>query len=161
MGLGKTIQTISFLNSLNYEQRIDGPFLIVAPATTLYNWLKEFKIWAEYLNVIVYTGTQESRDMIRDIEFYYKNTSPRQCKFNALITSYDTAIFDSAVLKKINWEVLVVDEAHRLKNADSKFFKVSSQLETKHKILLTGTPLQNNILELINLIEFIAPTKAK
>jgi len=99
--------------------------------------------------------------MIRDIEFYYKNTSPRQCKFNALITSYDTAIFDSAVLKKINWEVLVVDEAHRLKNADSKFFKVSSQLETKHKILLTGTPLQNNILELINLIEFIAPTKAK
>lgn len=69
----------------------------MAPATTLYNWLKEFKKWAEKFNVIVYTGNQESRDIIRKREFYYKRSndkSPKVCKFNALITSYDTAIND-------------------------------------------------------------------
>lgn len=83
------------------------------------------------------------------------------CKFNALITSYEIAIIDQSIIKKIQWECLIVDEAHRLKNNDSKFFKVCSQFSSKHIILLTGTPLQNNIFELINLIEFIAPTKAK
>ena len=99
MGLGKTIQTISFLNCLQYEKQISGPFLIIAPATTLYNWLKEFKRWADRFNVVVYTGNQESRDLIRKKEFYYGNKEAIQ--FNAIITSYDTTIIDQAVFKKI------------------------------------------------------------
>jgi SNF2 family DNA or RNA helicase len=93
------------------------------------------------MNVVVYTGNQESREIIRALEFYYKSSKSCTCKFNVLITSYDTAINDDTELRKIKWEVLVVDEAHRLKNADSKFFKVSSMLDTRHKVLLTGTPL--------------------
>ncbi|CAD8047864.1 unnamed protein product [Paramecium primaurelia] len=160
MGLGKTIQTISFLNFLQYEHKKSGPFLIIGPATILYNWLKELKKWAETFNVIVYTGNQESRDIIKAKEFYYSNNN-NVCKFNVLITSYDIAIIDQAIIKKINWECLIIDEAHRLKNNDSKFFKVCSQFSSQHIILLTGTPLQNNLQELINLIEFIAPQKVK
>ncbi|KAL4501101.1 hypothetical protein ABPG73_013839 [Tetrahymena malaccensis] len=170
MGLGKTVQTVSFLNYLYYEKDIDGPFMVVAPASTLYNWLREFTIWGDKFNVLVYTGNQASRSLIRHREFYFKIKNPLKKgkkkkdlvpKFNALITSYDTAINDAHFLRKIQWECLVVDEAHRLKNNESKFFKISSTIQTRHKVLLTGTPLQNNILELLNLIEFICPQKAK
>lgn len=171
MGLGKTIQTLSFLYYLYHEKQIDGPFLVVGPSTTLYNWLRETQIWTQKFNVIVYIGNPDSREIIRQREFYYRQPPARskkskkkpapQVKFNILITSYDIAIMDTAYLKKISWSVLVVDEAHRLKNNQSKFFQMSSMLKARHKVLLTGTPLQNNILELFNLIEFISPQKAK
>lgn len=84
------------------------------------------------MNVIVYMGNAEAREIIRYREFYYRNSTLNQkkkvtldTKFNALITSYETAVIDSNILKKINWECMVVDEAHRLKNNESKFFKVS------------------------------------
>jgi SNF2 family DNA or RNA helicase len=121
------------------------------------------------MNVIVYMGNPESREIMREREFYFKDLSKRGGaknksrvpKFNVVITSYDTAINDIYTLKRIYWECLVVDEAHRLKNNESKFFKTSQMIRTKHKVLLTGTPLQNNIIELLNLIEFITPAKAK
>ena len=100
------------------------------------------------MNVIVYMGNAEAREIIRYREFYYRNSTLNQkkkvtldTKFNALITSYETAVIDSNILKKINWECMVVDEAHRLKNNESKFFKVSQTIKTKYKVLLTGTPL--------------------
>lgn len=84
------------------------------------------------MNVIVYMGNAESREIIRYREFYYRNSTINQkkkvtldTKFHALITSYETAIIDANILKKIHWECMVVDEAHRLKNNESKFFKVS------------------------------------
>jgi SNF2 family DNA or RNA helicase len=74
-----------------------------------------------------------------------------------MITSYEIAMNDISFLKKINWKAMVVDEAHRLKNNESKFFKLSYTIKSGFKMLLTGTPLQNNIGELFNLIEFICP----
>lgn len=102
--------------------------------------------------MLVYAGNQVSRSLIRQREFYFKIKNKKSGekskkkkefmpKFNALITSYDTAINDAHFLRKIKWECLVVDEAHRLKNNESKFFKISSTISTKHKVLLTGTPL--------------------
>lgn len=90
-------------------------------------------------------GNPESREAIRNSEFYYKTRdksfNKKVPKFNVLVTSYETAINDSMFLKKFNWETMIVDEAHRLKNNDSKFFKVAQTIKTKHKLLLTGTPL--------------------
>ena len=84
------------------------------------------------MNVIVYMGNAESREIIRYREFYYRNSTINQkkkvtldTKFHVLITSYEIAIIDANILKKIHWECMVVDEAHRLKNNESKFFKVS------------------------------------
>jgi SNF2 family DNA or RNA helicase len=137
----------------------------------MYNWSRELSVWGDRMNTVVYMGNPDSREKMRDMEFYFNkaNTSnnsnnnannannnngggakkKRALKFNVLITSYDTAISDLNVFKKISWECLVVDEAHRLKNNDSKFFKTSQQISTKFKVLLTGTPLQNNIIEVI------------
>jgi len=182
MGLGKTIQTLSFLNHLCEKQQIDGPFLVIAPATTLLNWQKECNIWCPTFNSVVYIGNQDSREIIRKKEFFFNkaatlagskglndkkkkeigtNALKTLTKFNILITSYEMAMQECKFLKKICWEVMIIDEAHRLKNNDSKFFKITMEYITKFKILLTGTPLQNNIMELINLIEFISPQKAK
>ena len=78
-------------------------------------------------------------------------------KFNVVVVSYEIAMIDAAFLKKVEWETLIIDEAHRLKNGQSKFFREASLFQSRYKILLTGTPLQNNILELITLVSFIAP----
>lgn len=95
-------------------------------------------------------GNPESREFMRNYEFYFRNREdaskkgkklPKVPKFNCLITSYDTAINDAQYLRKFHWETMVVDEAHRLKNNESKFFKIASTIKTKHKLLLTGTPL--------------------
>lgn len=173
MGLGKTIQTLALLNFLFEKQGIEGPFIVIAPATTLLNWQKEINIWCPSVNSVVYIGNQDSREIIRKKEFFFnkvpanekkgRNNSAMKSitKFNILITSYEMAIQECKFLKRIAWETMVIDEAHRLKNNDSKFFKISMEYTTKFKILLTGTPLQNNIMELVNLIEFISPEKAR
>ena len=179
MGLGKTIQTLSLLNFLCEKQQIEGPFLVVAPATTLLNWQKECNVWVPALNSVVYIGNQDSREIIRKKEFFFNKAATLAgskgvdkrgktltnlktiTKFNILITSYEMAMQEYKFLKKIAWEVMIIDEAHRLKNNESKLFKISIEYSTKFKILLTGTPLQNNIMELMNLIEFISPEKAK
>lgn len=180
MGLGKTIQTLSLLNYLYEKQLIEGPFLVIAPASTLLNWQKECNLWSPALNSVVYIGNRDSRAVIQSKEIFFKkaatlagsklqfdkkgknqNNLKTVTKFNILITSYEMAMQENLFLKKIFWEVMIIDEAHRLKNNDSKFFKMTMEYVTKFKILLTGTPLQNNIMELINLIEFISPEKAK
>lgn len=119
----------------------------MTPSSTLYNWLREFSIWGDKLNALVYAGNQISRSLIRQREFFYKLKNKKGKvtkkpelipKFHALITSYDTAINDMHFLRQIKWDCLIVDEAHRLKNNESKFFKIASTIQTKHKVLLTG-----------------------
>ena len=163
MGLGKTIQTLSFLYFLKHECDIEGPFLIVAPASTLINWLRESNIWTPKFNSIVYMGNQEAREIIRSKEFFFfgPKNQQKQCKFNCLITNYEICLQDAKYLKRIKWEVFIIDEAHRLKNNNSRLFKEANSFKVKFKILLTGTPLQNSINELINLVEFLNPSKAK
>lgn len=157
MGLGKTIQTISFLNYLYNAHSLYGPFLLVVPLSTLTAWQKEFDNWAPEMNVVVYVGDGVSRNMIRSYEWYHPGNG--RVKFNALLTTYEILLRDKAFLSSIQWAVLGVDEAHRLKNDESFLYKFLFEFNTNHRLLITGTPLQNSLRELWALLHFIMPDR--
>nr|XP_028962582.1 CHD3-type chromatin-remodeling factor PICKLE isoform X1 [Malus domestica] len=169
MGLGKTIQSIAFLASL-FEEKV-SPHLVVAPLSTLRNWEREFATWAPQMNVVMYVGSSQARAVIREYEFYFPKNHKKikkkksgqivseskqdRIKFDVLLTSYEMINLDSTSLKPIKWECMIVDEGHRLKNKDSKLFSSLQQYWTNHRVLLTGTPLQNNLDELFMLMHFL------
>lgn len=154
MGLGKTVQAISFLNYAHLHEGLKTPFLIIAPLVTLYNWHREFSTWTN-MNVVIYTGPKEARNTIREHEFNYPDgTGP---KFDVLVTNYELIINDTDVFTQFNWTYLIVDEAQRLKNANSKLFSALANVHSDHRILLTGTPIQNTLEELVSLLEFLHP----
>ncbi|OZC07125.1 protein, SNF2 family [Onchocerca flexuosa] len=161
MGLGKTVQTICFLQKV-YEYGIHGPFLIVVPLSTIHNWQREFETWTD-MNTIVYHGSASSRQIIQQTEFYYrpeelKGGKRNVVKFDALITTFEMVVSDCDVLKQINYQVCIIDEAHRLKNRNCKLLTSGLlSLTAEHRVLLTGTPLQNNIEELYSLLNFLEP----
>ena len=157
MGLGKTIQTICFLYYLHMSQSLHGPFLCVVPLSTMTAWQREFQIWAPDLNVVTYIGDVQSREMIRQYDFHFENTT--KFKFNAILTTYEILLKDKIFLGALNWAALLVDEAHRLKNDDSLLYKALKEFKTNHRLLITGTPLQNSLKELWALLHFIMPTK--
>uniref|UniRef100_A0A8C3L1D1 DNA helicase n=1 Tax=Chrysolophus pictus TaxID=9089 RepID=A0A8C3L1D1_CHRPC len=157
MGLGKTIQTISFLSYLFHQHQLYGPFLVVVPLSTLTSWQREFEVWAPEINVVVYIGDLMSRNMIREYEWIHSQS--KRLKFNALITTYEILLKDKAVLGSISWAFLGVDEAHRLKNDDSLLYKTLIDFKSNHRLLITGTPLQNSLKELWSLLHFIMPEK--
>ncbi|KAM7323866.1 hypothetical protein ACRRTK_016171 [Alexandromys fortis] len=171
MGLGKTVQTIVFLYSLYKEGHSKGPYLVSAPLSTIINWEREFEMWAPDFYVVTYTGDKESRSVIRENEFSFEDNAIRggkkvfrmkkevQIKFHVLLTSYELITIDQAILGSIEWACLVVDEAHRLKNNQSKFFRVLNSYKIDYKLLLTGTPLQNNLEELFHLLNFLTPER--
>ncbi|RCN45911.1 hypothetical protein ANCCAN_08076, partial [Ancylostoma caninum] len=164
MGLGKTVQTITFLSQI-YEYGIHGPFLIVVPLSTIHNWVREFETWTD-MNAVVYHGSQHSRDVIQQYEIYYSkqhsagNKSWRKnlVKLDALITTFEMVVTDCEFLRKIPYKVCVIDEAHRLKNRNCKLLTGGLHaFRMEHRVLLTGTPLQNNIEELFSLLNFLHP----
>ncbi|XP_068214865.1 chromodomain-helicase-DNA-binding protein Mi-2 homolog isoform X13 [Palaemon carinicauda] len=170
MGLGKTIQTIVFLYSLYKEGHSKGPFIVAVPLSTIINWEREFEVWAPDFYVVTYVGDRDSRTMIREHELSFEEGAVRSAskatrirttnvKFNVLLTSYEMVSMDQACLGSLEWACLVVDEAHRLKSNQSKFFRVLSQYNIQYRLLLTGTPLQNNLEELFHLLNFLAPDK--
>ncbi|KAK8383242.1 hypothetical protein O3P69_011625 [Scylla paramamosain] len=170
MGLGKTIQTIAFLYSLYKEGHSKGPFLVAVPLSTIINWEREFEMWAPDFYVVTYVGDRESRTMIREHELSFEEGAVRSAskatrirttnvKFNVLLTSYEMISMDQACLGSLEWACLVVDEAHRLKSNQSKFFRVLNQYNIMYRLLLTGTPLQNNLEELFHLLNFLCPEK--
>nr|CAB3230448.1 chromodomain-helicase-DNA-binding protein 4 [Phallusia mammillata] len=171
MGLGKTIQTIVFVKSLVVENHTKGPFLISVPLSTMINWEREFDLWAPELYVVSYYGDRDARSVIRENEFSfddgairsskmaYRMKSGCQVKFHVLLTSYEMCTIDATTLASVDWAMVCIDEAHRLKNNQSKFFKVLSDYNVGHKLLLTGTPLQNNLEELFHLLNFLCPAK--
>ncbi|KAL0268514.1 UNVERIFIED_CONTAM: hypothetical protein PYX00_010429 [Menopon gallinae] len=169
MGLGKTIQTITFLYSLYKEGHCKGPFLVSAPLSTIINWEREFETWAPDFYVVTYVGDKDSRAVIRENELSFEEGAVRgnkasrikasSIKFNVLLTSYELVSIDAACLGSIDWAVLVVDEAHRLKSNQSKFFRVLAGYNISYKLLLTGTPLQNNLEELFHLLNFMCRDK--
>ncbi|CAF0823138.1 unnamed protein product [Didymodactylos carnosus] len=155
MGLGKTIQTISFLSYIFKEHHVHGPFLIVVPLSTIQGWQQEFLRWSpSEMNTIVYIGDMLSREKIRQYEFY---STGKNLKFHTLITTYDFLLKDKQFLNSIQWAILMVDEAHRLKNDDSVLYRTLIQFNSQHRILITGTPLQNSLKELWSLLYFIMP----
>nr|CAG4651344.1 EOG090X0DZ9 [Simocephalus serrulatus] len=157
MGLGKTIQTISFLNYLFHAQQLYGPFLVVVPLSTMAAWQKEFAQWAPNINVVTYIGDMTSRDLLRQYEWCHPGN--KRLKFNALLTTYEILLKDKAFLGAVSWACLMVDEAHRLKNDDSLLYKSLKEFDTNHRLLITGTPLQNSLKELWSLLHFIMPEK--
>ncbi|XP_023605489.1 chromodomain-helicase-DNA-binding protein 1 isoform X8 [Myotis lucifugus] len=157
MGLGKTIQTISFLNYLFNEHQLYGPFLLVVPLSTLTSWQREIQTWASQMNAVVYLGDINSRNMIRTHEWMHPQT--KRLKFNILLTTYEILLKDKAFLGGLNWAFIGVDEAHRLKNDDSLLYKTLIDFKSNHRLLITGTPLQNSLKELWSLLHFIMPEK--
>ncbi|XP_022060688.2 chromodomain-helicase-DNA-binding protein 6 isoform X1 [Acanthochromis polyacanthus] len=159
MGLGKTIQSITFLYEI-FSMGIRGPFLIIAPLSTITNWEREFRTWT-HMNVIVYHGSQISRQMILQYEMFHRdpqgNTIPGVLKFHGVITTFEMIMADCPELKKLHWRCVVIDEAHRLKNRNCKLLEGLKLMNLEHKVLLTGTPLQNSVEELFSLLNFLEP----
>ena len=151
MGLGKTIQTISLLTYLIRKKNQQGPFLVIVPLSTLTNWNLEFEKWAPSVKRIVYKGPPLAR----------KNQQQqiRYGQFQVLLTTYEYIIKDKPVLSRIKWVHMIVDEGHRMKNAQSKLSNTLTQYySTRYRLILTGTPLQNNLPELWALLNFVLPT---
>ena len=158
MGLGKTVQVIAFVNYIVNWNKNRGPFLIVAPLSTLGHWQREFETWSN-LNVVLYHGTQASRDLIFDTEFYYfddrGHVIPGVNKFHVLITSYELVSKDLLRLSSVRFEAIIIDEGHRIKNSEGMLFQGIQEIQCDHKVILTGTPIQNQISELFTLLNLL------
>uniref|UniRef100_A0A8C0QS56 SWI/SNF related BAF chromatin remodeling complex subunit ATPase 2 n=1 Tax=Chelonoidis abingdonii TaxID=106734 RepID=A0A8C0QS56_CHEAB len=151
MGLGKTIQTIALITYLMEHKRLNGPYLIIVPLSTLSNWTYEFDKWAPSVVKISYKGTPAMRrSLVPQL---------RSGKFNVLLTTYEYIIKDKHILAKIRWKYMIVDEGHRMKNHHCKLTQVlNTHYVAPRRILLTGTPLQNKLPELWALLNFLLPT---
>ncbi|RUS15317.1 SNF2 family N-terminal domain-containing protein [Endogone sp. FLAS-F59071] len=162
MGLGKTVQTIGLLSYLFHTKHLYGPYLVVVPLSTTDNWMNEFKQWAPELNVVCYIGNRRSREVIRDHEFFLPGAhgsgpNSKKPKINVVVSTYEIVLKDRAELGAIKWTYLAVDEAHRLKNSQSQLHEALRDFNTVNRLLITGTPLQNNVKELLSLVNFLMP----
>ncbi|PLB49570.1 hypothetical protein P170DRAFT_437148 [Aspergillus steynii IBT 23096] len=151
MGLGKTIQTIALLAHLAVEHEVWGPHLVVVPTSVILNWEMEFKKWCPGFKIMTYYGNQEERRQKR--RGWMDDTN-----WNVLITSYQLVLQDQQVLKRRNWHYMILDEAHNIKNFRSQRWQALLTFRTRARLLLTGTPLQNNLTELWSLLFFLMPT---
>jgi SWI/SNF-related matrix-associated actin-dependent regulator of chromatin subfamily A member 5 len=149
MGLGKTIQSIAFMSYLKQYKKKNGYFLVAVPKSTMPNWCKELKTWCPSLNVVVLNPVKEERE--ETLKKIMKH------KFEVVVTSYEGINICISKLRKIKWECLIIDEAHRIKNENALLSKNVRLLESKFRLLVTGTPLQNNLHELWALLNFLLP----
>ncbi|KAI1778128.1 SWI/SNF family of DNA-dependent ATPase [Hypoxylon cercidicola] len=150
MGLGKTLQTISFLGYLRHIMDIKGPHLVIVPKSTLDNWKREFAKWTPEVDVLVLQGAKEERHALINERLVDE-------KFDVCITSYEMILREKAHLKKFAWEYIIIDEAHRIKNEESSLSQVIRLFNSRNRLLITGTPLQNNLHELWALLNFLLP----
>jgi helicase SWR1 len=150
MGLGKTIQTIALLAHLATEHEVWGPHLVVVPTSVMLNWEIEFKKWCPGFKIMTYYGSPEERKRKR---LGWKSDD----KWNVCITTYQLIIADQQVFKRRQWHFMILDEAHNIKNFESQRWQVMLKFNTRARLLLTGTPLQNNLTELWSLLYFLMP----
>lgn len=154
MGLGKTLQAISLIAFFK-EHNIQGPFLIVAPLSTVRNWIEEFKHWTPSVNTILYHGSKDEREAMRREKM--KMQDQTKVDFPVVVTSYEICMNDRKFLANYQWKYIIVDEGHRLKNMNCKLIKELMTYNSANRLLITGTPLQNNIAELWSLLHFLLP----
>uniref|UniRef100_A0ABI8ADG6 Chromodomain helicase DNA binding protein 1 like n=1 Tax=Felis catus TaxID=9685 RepID=A0ABI8ADG6_FELCA len=150
MGLGKTCQTIALFIYLAGRLNDEGPFLILCPLSVLSNWTEEMERFAPGLSCVTYAGDKEERA-------HLQQDLKQESRFHVLLTTYEICLKDSSFLKSFPWSVLVVDEAHRLKNQSSLLHKTLSEFSVVFSLLLTGTPIQNSLQELYSLLSFVEP----
>jgi superfamily II DNA or RNA helicase len=169
MGLGKTAQAAAFLDHLFHMENDRGPFLVVVPLTTIPHWQREFAAWTNF-RVCTYhdsQGGRDTREFIKTYEWFYYTRSAQgsvmrfrdQFKFDVLLTTYEVCIADEMDIREVPWSLLIVDEGQRLKNKANKLQQTLEHLSIERRLLLTGTPLQNNISELWALLNFVEPVK--
>lgn len=153
MGLGKTIQVIAFLGYLRERLNLHRHHLIIVPSSTLDNWEREFDTWCPEIKLLQYYGTQEYRAQIR--HYVHKNTN----EVDVVLTTYNIAQNpdDRKLFKRLGFEYIIFDEAHMLKNMKSGRYQGLIKIKSRRRILLTGTPLQNNLVELMSLLVFTMP----
>ncbi|XP_066923366.1 SWI/SNF-related matrix-associated actin-dependent regulator of chromatin subfamily A member 5-like [Clytia hemisphaerica] len=150
MGLGKTLQTISLIGYMKHHRNNSGPHIVIVPKSTLANWMAEFARWCPTIRTVCLIGNQDQRSaIIRD------TLLPGE--WDVLVTSYEMCIREKTVLKKFAWRFLCIDEAHRIKNEKSLLSSIVREFKSSNRLLLTGTPLQNNLHELWALLNFLLP----
>ncbi|KAF9673367.1 hypothetical protein SADUNF_Sadunf10G0016600 [Salix dunnii] len=150
MGLGKTLQTISLLGYLHEFRGITGPHMVVAPKSTLGNWMNEIRRFCPVLRAVKFLGNPDDRKHIRE-ELLVAG------KFDVCVTSFEMAIKEKTTLRRFSWRYIIIDEAHRIKNENSLLSKTMRLFNTNYRLLITGTPLQNNLHELWALLNFLLP----
>lgn len=156
MGLGKTIQAIALLAHIVEKKGVYGPFLVIAPKSTLFNWKEEIEKFCPALKVLPYWGSSSERKILRKF-ITDKNLHRPDSPFHVVVTSYLLAVSDEKVFHRIKWHYVVLDEAQAIKNNQSQRWKMLLSFESRNKLLLTGTPIQNTMSELWALLHFIMP----
>ncbi|KAK4192340.1 helicase swr-1 [Podospora australis] len=150
MGLGKTIQTIALLAHLACHHEVWGPHLVIVPTSVMLNWEMEFKKWCPGFKILTYYGNQDERKRKRQ---GWTNDDV----WNVCITSYQMVLQDQQVFRRRRWHYMILDEAHNIKNFKSQRWQTLLGFNTHSRLLITGTPLQNNLTELWSLLYFLAP----
>ncbi|KAL6713112.1 putative DNA helicase ino80 [Lecanora helva] len=158
MGLGKTIQSISVMAYLAEKHNIWGPFLVVAPASTLHNWQQEITRFIPDLKCLPYWGNAKDRKVLRKFWDRKHIIYNKDSSFHVLITSYQLVVQDTQYFQKIRWQYMMLDEAQAIKSSQSSRWKSLLGFHCRNRLLLTGTPIQNNMQELWALLHFIMPT---
>ena len=150
MGLGKTVQVMALIAYLMEHKNNFGPHLIIVPNAVIVNWKSELLQWLPTVRCIYYVGGREER-----AKKFTQEVLPMQ--FNILVTTYEFIMRDRSKLCRIDWKYIVIDEAQRLKERQSKLSRDLDQFKAQRRLLLTGTPLQNELRELWNLLNLLLP----
>ncbi|KAI9714816.1 MAG: putative DNA helicase ino80 [Bogoriella megaspora] len=158
MGLGKTVQSISVMAHLAEQHNIWGPFLVIAPASTLHNWQQEITRFIPDLKVLPYWGNAKDRKVLRKFWDRRHITYRKESPFHVLVTSYQLVVMDTPYFQKMRWQYMILDEAQAIKSSQSSRWKALLGFHCRNRLLLTGTPIQNNMQELWALLHFIMPS---
>lgn len=164
MGLGKTLQAITFISYLKFQRGVSGPFLVLCPLSVIDGWSSEFLRHAPKLRIVRYIGNRNERASLSTEICQFVNSQPATSRddpvlpFDVLLTTYDLAMVDVAFLSRFHWCYSIIDEAQRLKNPSSVLYNtLENSYMIPRRLLLTGTPVQNNLTELWALLHFCMP----
>ncbi|RMZ83672.1 hypothetical protein DV738_g1011, partial [Chaetothyriales sp. CBS 135597] len=158
MGLGKTVQSISVMGYLAETYNVWGPFLVIAPASTLHNWQQEITKFVPAVKVLPYWGNAKDRKTLRKFWDRKHITYNKDSEFHVLVTSYQLVVQDAQYFQKVKWQYMILDEAQAIKSSSSSRWKTLLGFHCRNRLLLTGTPIQNNMQELWALLHFIMPS---